>query len=91
LNQVYFFSSLNWFKSVEISLKNSQEAVVEEQRLAQRNKDESFAQTLAIRLKRLQDFQAEFNYLSDTLHSAIMVFKTKDQISTQEESYLEDF
>jgi hypothetical protein len=92
LNQVYFFSSLNWFTSVEISLKASQESVAEEQRASLRNKDESYAQSLAIRLKRLQDFQSEFQYLSHTLHSSIMIFKTKDHPTTnQEESFLEDF
>lgn len=44
LNQVYFFSSLNWFTSVDISLKASQESVLEEQKIAYRNKDESYAQ-----------------------------------------------
>jgi WASH complex subunit 7 len=93
LNQVYFFSSLNWFKSMEVSIKSSQESVMEEQRIAQRSKDESFAQTLAIRLKRLQDYQTEFTYLSHTLQAAIMVFKTKETktIESKEESFLEDF
>lgn len=92
LNQIYFFSSLNWFPSVDISLKSSQESVLNEQNAALRNKDESYAQSLAIRLKRLQDFQSEFQYLSHTLHSSIMIFKTKDHPTTgQEESFLEDF
>lgn len=57
LNQTYFFDSLNWFDSVFDKLDTEINRDLEEQKAAQKRKDESFSQTLAIRIQRLQNLQ----------------------------------
>lgn len=57
LNQTYFFDSLNWFDSIFDKFDTDIGRDLEEQKIAQKRKDESFSQTLAIRIQRLQNMQ----------------------------------
>uniref|UniRef100_A0AC35GGP7 WASH complex subunit 4 n=1 Tax=Panagrolaimus sp. PS1159 TaxID=55785 RepID=A0AC35GGP7_9BILA len=91
LNQTYFFDSLNWFDSIFDKFDTEIGKAMEEQKIAQKRKDESFSQTLALRIQRLQDLQKEFQYLMYTLHSATMLFKIKDHENPEDEMYLEEF
>uniref|UniRef100_A0A914QKT6 Uncharacterized protein n=1 Tax=Panagrolaimus davidi TaxID=227884 RepID=A0A914QKT6_9BILA len=91
LNQTYFFDSLNWFDSIFDKFDTEIGKAMEEQKIAQKRKDESFSQTLALRIQRLQDLQKEFQYLMFTLHSATMLFKIKDHDNPEDEMYLEEF
>uniref|UniRef100_A0A914DDX3 WASH complex subunit 7 C-terminal domain-containing protein n=1 Tax=Acrobeloides nanus TaxID=290746 RepID=A0A914DDX3_9BILA len=91
LNQCYFYESLNWFDSVSVKYEQEIEQIREEQRLAQRRKDESYAQTLTMKISQIEDLQREFQYLMCTVQSALRFFKQKDSEENQEESYLEEF
>lgn len=91
LNQTYFFNSLNWFDSVFDKFDTEIGRAQEEQKAAQKRKDDSFFQTLAIKIQRFQDLQKEFEFLMFTMHSATMLFKIKDQENSDDEMYLEDF
>lgn len=91
LNQTYFFDSLNWFKSVFTRFDQEMTRTKDEHAGAVRVKDDSFAQTLAIRNARLEDLQSEFQYLMYTLHSAMLSLGVKDTVEETEEIFLEDF
>ncbi|CAD5216482.1 unnamed protein product [Bursaphelenchus xylophilus] len=90
LNQDYFFDSVNWFESVQINLNNLLKVTQKEEQTAQRNKDNFFAQTLAIRLARFQEIEAEFDYLSYNLQSSRMFFNSNQVIDDEDEHFLED-
>uniref|UniRef100_A0A7E4VJA4 Rif1_N domain-containing protein n=1 Tax=Panagrellus redivivus TaxID=6233 RepID=A0A7E4VJA4_PANRE len=91
LNQGYFFESLGWFDSVFDKFDTEINKVDEEQKAAAKRADSSFAQTLAIKTQRLKDLHSEFEYLSHTMHSAVMLFKTKEVEEDDDEMYLEEF
>ena len=91
LNQTYFFDSLNWFESVFDKFDTEIGRAQEEQKAAQKRKDDSFAQTLSIKIQRLEDLQKEFKFLMYTMHSATMLFKIKDHENHDDDMYLEDF
>lgn len=57
LNQCYFFESLNWFDSISAKYDQEIEQIREEQRLAQRRKDESYAQALTMKIGQIEDLQ----------------------------------
>lgn len=90
LKQDFFFDSLNWFKSVNRSLKRSMDSNNKDELSAHKNKDQSFALTLSIRSGRLAELQSEFKYLKFTLHSARMFFNCNQAEDDAEEHFLED-
>lgn len=63
LNQCYFFESLNWFDSISAKYDQEIEQIREEQRLAQRRKDESYAQTLTMKIGQIEDLQRVGNVI----------------------------
>ncbi|CAD5211962.1 unnamed protein product [Bursaphelenchus okinawaensis] len=90
LNQDYFFDSLNWFDSVKNNLNGATQNTQKEEQNALKNKDNFFAQTLAIRLARFQEIDAEFDYLKYNLQSARMLFKSSQANESDDEHFLED-
>ncbi|KAI6194393.1 hypothetical protein M3Y96_01119900 [Aphelenchoides besseyi] len=90
LNQSYFFDSLNWFTSVETSLNAALSTTADEHQAVQ-GKDESYAQTLKMRAKRLEYVRIEFQYLGRMVHSALMLLSKSDLHGEEEEMFLEDY
>ncbi|KAH7727404.1 WASH complex subunit 7-like protein [Aphelenchoides avenae] len=91
LNQTYFFDSLNWFKSVFSRFEHEAARTKDEHAGAVRAKDDSYAQTLSIRIGRLEDLSSEFEYVMFTLHSALLFLGVKDTVEETEEIFLEEF
>ncbi|KAI6242811.1 hypothetical protein M3Y99_00188800 [Aphelenchoides fujianensis] len=91
LNQTYFFDSLNWFPSVDSNLSASLRVALDEhQRTA--GKDDSYAHTLKMRTKRLEEIRTEFKYLGQMLSSSLMLFKSQAETREDEdEMFLEDY
>lgn len=92
LNQTYFFDSLNWFPSVDSNLSASLHVALDEhQRTA--GKDDSYAHTLKMRTKRLEEIRTEFKYLGQMLSSSLMLFKSQAETREEEddEMFLEDY
>lgn len=90
LNQSYFYESLNWFDSIFINFKNEINAYEEENRQALRNKDESFSQSLNIKMARIQSIHKEYEYLNYTFQSALIFFKVKENDEDFNETFLEE-
>lgn len=54
LNQCFFFNSLNWHDSAQSHFRAEMEKCAEEQKVAQKRKDESLGRVLAVKMVRDQ-------------------------------------
>ncbi|KAL3093235.1 hypothetical protein niasHT_022685 [Heterodera trifolii] len=92
-NQRFFFDSLNWSNSVQNRFFRAELAqCAAEMKEAQKGKDESLAQVLAVKAAQLEERRAEHRLLECTINSALTLFQANELLGEEEEeeTFLED-